>query len=43
MINLLTRINSWNTSLNNNNNNNYKVVNESKEEEDLCREINMIA
>jgi hypothetical protein len=41
MINLLTRINSWNTSLNNNNN--YKVVNESKEEEDLCREINMIA
>jgi hypothetical protein len=42
MINLLTRINSWNTSLNNNNNN-YKVVNKSKEEEDLCREINMIA
>jgi hypothetical protein len=40
MINLLTRINSWNTSLNNNNN--YKVVKESKEE-DLCREINMIA
>jgi hypothetical protein len=39
MINLLTRINSWNTSLNNNN---YKVVKESKEE-DLCREINMIA
>ena len=38
MINLLTRINSWNTSLNNN----YKVVKESKEEEDLCREINMI-
>ena len=31
MINLLTRINSWNTSLNNNNNN-YKVVKESKEE-----------
>jgi hypothetical protein len=40
MINLLTRINSWNTSLNNNN---YEVVKESKEEENLCREIDMIA